>query len=135
VVGPVVHPLLSVAQCSTDASTLAKMSGAETRYADYAAKGVSIGRCVVLPGRQYTPEGPLLFFAGQAAFMRGWDVRRVWWAAAERGSAAIADEMGCVGDQLNAALDALWGRVLIVAKALGTLAAAHAASQGTTPHG
>ena len=101
-----------------------------TRYVDYAAEATSIGRCIVLPGRQYTPEGPLLFFAVQAALMRGWDVRQVWWEAADRGSLATADEMNWVGDQLDAALSGYTGRVLIVAKSLGTLAATRAAAKG-----
>jgi hypothetical protein len=101
-----------------------------TRYVDYPAQGTPIGRCVVLPGRQYTPDGPLLFFATQAALMRGWDVRQVWWEAAERDTLAIVDEIAWVGDQLDAALDGYTGRVLVVAKSLGTLAAARAAARG-----
>ena len=53
-----------------------------------------MGRCLVLPGRQYTPDGPLLFFAAQAALMRGWDVRQVWWEAPERGSDGRRDRVG-----------------------------------------
>ena len=113
-----------------NALTLTSMSTPMTRYVDYPVEGTSIGRCVVLPGRQYTPEGPLLFFAAQAALMRGWDVRQVWWEAAERGSLAIADEMDWVGDQLDAAINGYTGRVLVVAKSLGTLAATRAAAQG-----
>lgn len=101
-----------------------------TRYADHAAQGAPVGRCVVLPGRQYTPDGPLLFFAGQAALMRGWELRQVWWEASERGSLSIADEVKWVGDQLDAALDGYSGRVLVVAKSLGTLAASRAAERG-----
>ena len=67
-----------------------------------------MGRCLVLPGRQYTPDGPLLFFAAQAALMRGWDVRQVWWEAPERGG--DADEIAWVGDQLDAALEGYSGR-------------------------
>ena len=80
-------------------------------------------------GEQYTPDGPLLFFAAQAALMRGWDVRQVWWEAAERGSLAITDEMDWVGGQLDAALSGYNGRVLVVAKSLGTLAATRAATK------
>lgn len=101
-----------------------------TRYADRAAQGAPVGRCVVLPGREYTPDGPLLFFAGQAALMRGWDLRQVWWEPAARGSVTIADEVKWVGDQLDAALDGYSGRVLVVAKSLGTLAASRAAERG-----
>jgi len=69
-------------------------------------------------------------FAAQAALMRGWDVRQVWWEAAERGSLACADESEWVGDQLDAALAGHTGRVLVVAKSLGTLAATRAAAHG-----
>ncbi len=123
-----------VLECAVDLSvnahTLTRMSTPMTRYVDYAVEGTPIGRCIVLPGRQYTPEGPLLFFAAQTALMRGWDVRQVWWEAAERDSLAIADEMDWVGDQLDAALNDYTGRVLVVAKSLGTLAATRAAARG-----
>lgn len=99
-----------------------------SRYIDFSAEGLSVGRCVVLPGRQYTPDGPLLFFAAQAALARGWDVRQVWWDAPERGG--DTEETNWVADQLDAALDGHDGRVLVVAKSLGTLAAARASERG-----
>ena len=99
-----------------------------SRYVDHATEETAIGRCVVLPGRQYTPEGPLLFFAAQAALMRGWDVRQVWWDAPERSSGS--DETAWVIDQLDAALEGYSGRVLVVAKSLGTLAAPRAGALG-----
>lgn len=91
-----------------------------------------VGRCVVLPGRQYTPDGPLLFFAAQVALSRGWAVRQVWWEAeaASRGSLSVEDEMAWAGDQLDGALEGYDGRVLVVAKSLGTLAAGRAAEHG-----
>ncbi len=106
------------------------MSASAIRYVDHAAPGAPLGRCVVLPGRQYTPECPLLFFAAQAALSRGWDVREVWWEAAERGSRPIADEIDWVAGQLDAAVDDYTGRVLVVGKSLGTLAAGRAAARG-----
>ncbi len=99
-----------------------------SRFVDIPAEGDPVGRCLVLPGRQYTPDGPLLFFAAQAALMRGWDVRQVWWEAPERGG--DADEIAWVGDQLDAALEGYSGRGLVIAKSLGTLAAARAAAHG-----
>jgi hypothetical protein len=99
-----------------------------TRYVDYAADGTAVGRCVVLPGSRYTPDGPMLFFAAQVALMRGWDVRQVWWEPPEFGS--DAEEVAWVGTQLDAALDGFGGRVLVVAKSLGTLAARRAAAHG-----
>lgn len=99
-----------------------------TRYVDHPAEGRSVGRCVILPGSRYTPDGPLLFFAAQTALMRGWDVRQVWWDVPTFDS--DADEIEWVGDQLDAALAGHDGDVLLVAKSLGTLAAARAAALG-----
>lgn len=98
-----------------------------TRYVDQTAAGTAVGRCVVLPGRRYTPDGPLLFFAAEVALARGWDVRQVWWDPPSPES--DADEVAWVEGQPAAAADGA-GRVLVVAKSLGTLAAAHAAEQG-----
>jgi hypothetical protein len=99
-----------------------------TRYVDLAADGVAVGRCVVLPGTKYTPDGPMLFFAAQVALMRGWDVRQVWWEVPPFSS--DAEEVAWVGAQLDAALDGYQGRVTVVAKSLGTLAAPFAAARG-----
>lgn len=99
-----------------------------TRYVDHTAEGTPVGRCIVLPGSQYTPDGPLLFFAAQVALMRGWDVRQVWWEVPPLSS--DAEEDAWVGSQLDAALDGYVGRVMVVAKSLGTLAAPVAAARG-----
>lgn len=72
----------------------------------------------------------MLFFAGQAALEQGWEVRQVWWQAPERSSRGITDEIAWVADQLDAAVEGYNGRVLVVAKSLGTLAAARAAAHG-----
>lgn len=98
------------------------------RYVDIAADRPSVGLCVVLPGRQYTADAPLLFFATHAALAHGWDVRQVWWEAPERGSGH--DELTWVGEQLDEAVADHTGRVLVVAKSLGTLAATRAAACG-----
>lgn len=99
-----------------------------TRHVDYAADGTPVGRCIVLPGQRYSPDGPMLFFAAQVALMRGWDVRQVWWDAPEFRSGA--EEVTWVGSQLEAAVDGYAGRVVVVAKSLGTLAAPVAATRG-----
>ena len=99
-----------------------------TRYVDYDTEETPVGRCVVLPGSKYTPDGPMLFFAAQVALMRGWDVRQVWWDVPPFDS--DADEIAWAGDQLEAALDGYAGRVVVVAKSLGTLAAPVAARHG-----
>lgn len=101
-----------------------------TRFVDLRVDGTPVGRCVVLPGRQYTPDGPLLFFAAQVALARGWDVRQVWWDPPERGASTIDVEIAWVAGQLEAAIEGHVGRVLVVAKSLGTLAAARAAAHG-----
>ena len=98
-----------------------------SRYVDLATDGAAIGRCVVLPGSRYTPDGPMLFFAAQVALTRGWDVRQVWWDVP---GLSEDEEVAWVGDQLDAAVDGYAGRVLVVAKSLGTLAAARAAERG-----
>ena len=99
-----------------------------TRYVDHPADGTAYGRCVVLPGSQYSPDGPMLFFATQAALMRGWDVRQVWWKVPQFSS--DDEEVAWVGSQLEAAVAGYQGRVLVVAKSLGTLAAPVAAARG-----
>jgi hypothetical protein len=101
-----------------------------SRLVDHDPEGTPVGRCVVLPGRRYSPDGPLLFFAAQTALARGWGVRQVWWDALTRDSQDVATETAWVTDQLAAALEGYDGRVLIVAKSLGTLAAPAAAARG-----
>ena len=96
-----------------------------TRYVDHATDGTAVGRCIVLPGSRYTPDGPMLFFAAQVALMRGWDVRQVWWEVPQFDS--DAEEVAWVGSELDAAVDGYAGRVMVVAKSLGTLAAPVAA--------
>lgn len=99
-----------------------------TRYVDHQPERAPVGRVVVLPGRVYTPDGPLLFFAAQTALMRSWEVRQVWWEPPRFES--DDDEVAWVGEQLTAAVAGYEGRVLVVAKSLGTLAAESAAALG-----
>jgi hypothetical protein len=70
----------------------------------------------------------MLFFAGQVALMLGWDVRQVWWEVPRFDR--DAEELAWVCAQLYAAVDGYAGRVLVVAKSLGTLAAPVAAARG-----
>jgi hypothetical protein len=60
--------------------------------------------------------------------MRGWNVRQIWWEVPEFSSDAEA--VAWAGAQLDEALHGYDGRVMVVAKSLGTLAAPLAAERG-----
>jgi hypothetical protein len=81
----------------------------------------------VLPGRRYSPDAPLLFFAAQVALARRWAVRQVWWDAPAAPSEDVAVDLAWVAKQLDAARADIGGPVLVVAKSLATLAAPAAA--------
>jgi len=89
--------------------------------------GVPVGTAVVVPGRGYPPAAPLTFFAGFSLLQHGWSVRQVWWDP----PAYESDEQttAWVRAQVEPALPA-GGRVLVVAKSLGTYAAPLAAERG-----
>lgn len=93
----------------------------ETRYVDHDPGREPVGLCVMLPGRVY-PPGPALFFTTVSLLAHGWRVRQVWWEPPE---VIVYDEQdyAWVADQLDLALDGFDGRVLVVAKSLGSLAA------------
>lgn len=101
-----------------------------SRYVDHRADGGARGLCIVLPGRAYTADAPMLFFATQVALARGWDVRQIWWDPPTRGTRDLAFETSWVSDELDAAAHGHDDRVLVIAKSLGTLAAARAAERG-----
>jgi hypothetical protein len=90
-------------------------------------EGEPIGTAVVIPGRGYPPAAPLLFFAGFALLQHGWSVRQVWWDP----PAHESDEQttAWVKHRVEEALPD-GGRVLLVAKSLGTYAAPLAAERG-----
>jgi predicted alpha/beta-hydrolase family hydrolase len=89
--------------------------------------GEPVGTAVVVPGRGYPPSAPLTFFAGFALLERGWSVRQVWWDPPPHET----DERttAWVRAQVEEALPDS-GRVLLVAKSLGTYAAPLAAERG-----
>jgi len=89
--------------------------------------GEPVGTAVVVPGRGYPPQAPLLFFAGVVLLQHGWRVEHHWWDPPK----AQSDEQtsAWVRDQIDGALPAT-GRTLIVAKSLGTMAAPLAAERG-----
>ena len=88
------------------------------------------GLGLVLPGRGYTPAGPLLAFAAQALEQHGYAVDEVWWDAR---TCPDDDPDGWVRDQAVAALAAhsdVPPSTVVVAKSLGTRAAPWVAEQG-----
>ena len=88
------------------------------------------GLGLVLPGRGYTPAGPLLACATQALKQHGYAVDEVWWDAR---TCPDDDPDGWVRDQAVAALDAhpdVPQSTVVVAKSLGTRAAPWVAQQG-----
>jgi hypothetical protein len=90
-------------------------------------EGSPVGTALVIPGRGYPPAAPLLFFAGFALLQHGWSVRQVWWDP----PAHESDEQttAWVRARVEEALPTD-GRVLLVAKSLGTYAAPLAAERG-----
>ncbi|MGC4112806.1 MAG: hypothetical protein QM747_20765 [Nocardioides sp.] len=89
--------------------------------------GAAEGTAVVLPGRAYPPVAPLLWLATQVLLAHRWRVTHVWWDAP--GEHGDADHEDWVADQLLQHLPDS-GRVLVVGKSLGTLAAPVAAQRG-----
>lgn len=89
--------------------------------------GEPVGTAVLVPGRGYPPMAPLLFFAGFTLVQHGWRVEHHWWDP----PAYESDEqtLAWVRDEVETALPTS-GRVLVVGKSLGTLAAPVAAERG-----
>lgn len=88
---------------------------------------LEVGTCVVLPGRAYTAQMPLLDITARAVQQHGWAVRRVAWDYQRMSPAATA---AWVGQHLADAVGDFDGRVLVVAKSLGCYGAAVAAERG-----
>jgi hypothetical protein len=101
------------------------MSG--TRHVDLGPSRDETGLLVVLPGRDYHPDKPLLAVATQLAVDLGWRVRQVWWQAPDDVDAdwAGAELVDAVGDYDD-------GPVRLLAKSLASLAAP-AAAQAAYP--
>lgn len=85
-----------------------------------------VGTAVLVPGRGYPPQAPLLFFAGFALLQHGWRVAQHWWDPPPYES----DEQTAawVRREVEGALPAS-DRVLLVGKSLGTWAAPLAAER------
>ncbi|SCE96387.1 Alpha/beta hydrolase family protein [Micromonospora coriariae] len=83
---------------------------------------------VVIPGRMFGPGAPLLMYAGDVAEQRGATVHRHAWS--EEPARPDAPEIeGWVRGQIAPLIDAVGGRTLLIAKSLGTNAAAIAAER------
>lgn len=80
----------------------------------------------LLPGRGYTPNGPLLHFTRRVLTDRGWTVRELWWS---RGQAMTIPEAFAEASDFVGEVDTP-GLHLVVGKSLGTLAAAAAVDLG-----
>lgn len=86
-----------------------------------------VGTCVVLPGRAYTAQMPLLDLTTRAVQQHGWEVRSVSW---EYERMSPDDTAAWAGRHLADAVAGIEGHVLVVAKSLGCYAAATAAEHG-----
>jgi predicted alpha/beta-hydrolase family hydrolase len=88
--------------------------------------GEPVGTAVLVPGRGYPPQAPLLFFTGFALLQHGWRVEHHWWDPPSHHS---DEETGAwVRSEVSGALPGS-GPVLIVGKSLGTFAAPIAAER------
>ncbi len=80
---------------------------------------------VLLPGRAYSPNHPVLYYSREALFVQGWSIEEVWWEPAD----LVSDEavIKRVEAVLNAASD---NNPLVVGKSLGSLALPSVAKRG-----
>jgi len=82
---------------------------------------------VLLPGRHYVPQAPLLWFARSAAQRRGWSVLEVWYEEWED----MADWVGWTEERARAGLARTEGaRRVVVGKSLASAAAGAVADEG-----
>lgn len=92
-------------------------------------------RIVIAPGRGYTTDAPLLWYARVAALNAGWSVTDLIWG--DVSEVTFTDEQSAAKgiEQVNAAVAAALDEkpattTILVAKSLGTLAMATAADRG-----
>lgn len=88
-----------------------------SRYVDLGPSRDEAGLLVVLPGRGYRPDKPLLAVAAQAAADLRWRVRQVWWDAPDDAAPAWAEA------ELAAAVQGYDGPIRVLAKSIGSFAA------------
>lgn len=90
--------------------------------------GGSCGRALVLPGSGYTVDHPLLFWSCQVLAQAGWDVITMRWDATDLTSDDCRQFVETGADLLDGQLaDA--DRTLVLAKSLGSFAAAWASAR------
>jgi hypothetical protein len=88
---------------------------------------------VVVPGLQYSADGPLLMYAGLAVDRRGGTVRRINWTLPDFGDGD--GERAWVASRVSEAIDAVVAATgvaapVLIGKSLGSLAAPVAADRG-----
>lgn len=80
---------------------------------------------LLLPGRMYTTDRPVLYFAGQVLLAQGWSVEEVWWKPED----LISEE--AVIKRVKEELDSVASSSpLVVGKSLGSLALPMVAERG-----
>lgn len=88
-----------------------------SEYVDLGPSRDETGLLVVLPGRGYHPDKPLLAVATQVAVDLGWRVRQVWWKAPDEVSPAWAER------ELATAVQEYDGPIRVLAKSIGSFVA------------
>lgn len=80
---------------------------------------------VLLPGRSYSPNHPVLYYSREALLAQGWSVEEVWWDPKD----LVSDE--AVIKRVEEVLDVLSDtNPLVVGKSLGSLALPLVAKRG-----
>ena len=80
---------------------------------------------MIFPGRAYTPNHPLLYYARQVLLTQGWSVEEVWWVPED----LVSDET--VLRRMEKVLDeVVGGASLVVGKSLGSLAMPSVSKRG-----
>jgi pimeloyl-ACP methyl ester carboxylesterase len=87
-----------------------------------------VADAVIVPGRMYGPAAGMLMYAAAVPERRGATVHRHWWSPDQPDPFEPAVE-NWVRDEVTPLLDAVGGRPLLIAKSLGTNAAALAAER------
>lgn len=80
---------------------------------------------VLLPGRSYTPNHPVLYYSREALLAQGWSIEEVWWDPED----LVSDE--ALLERIEGVLDATSDKnPLVVGKSLGSRALPLVAKRG-----